>query len=147
VHHPNAVAQGIAWAPEAHPLSIKVDLALIRLEFPEQDSHQCRFAGSILPEDSVEFTSPYCEIDVIVRHNRPKALGDPARFEDDSSSGSLSCCSHGSLVAFSLGGQRHLLAAFYPCRRPPCVHSIDESSASRSWQNVHAIEIKVDLLQ
>ena len=68
---------------DAHGLAVDQDLALVRVVEPVQDVHQRRLAGAVLAEQRVHLAAPEIEVDVVVGDDAGKALGDPAKLEDD----------------------------------------------------------------
>ena len=62
-------------------LAIDEDLALVRLQQPEQDVHQRRLAGAVLADDRVDLAALDGEVHILVGDERAEPLGD--RFQLD----------------------------------------------------------------
>ena len=76
VDHADACGDGLLRPPD-HPLfAIDADGAGIGLVKAVEDIHQGRFAGTILPDDSVNRAGADLEIDILVRPVAAEALID-----------------------------------------------------------------------
>ena len=83
VHHPDAVLDRVLRRVEGDVLAANPDLTLVGPVEAVEDVHQRRLAGPVLSEEGVHLTSAEIEVDVVVREDPGKALGDPLQLEDD----------------------------------------------------------------
>jgi len=76
VNHANAFFDGIMRARNFYRLVQDTNFPFIRLIKAIQDIHERRFASAIFNQESVNFTSFQGKIDVIIRKNIRKTLGN-----------------------------------------------------------------------
>ena len=81
VHHADAGSHRVARAGEVLDLVVQEDLALVGGVQAVQDVHQRGLAGAVLPEQAVDLARLDDEVDVVVRDERPEALGDASKLE------------------------------------------------------------------
>ncbi len=76
VNHANAFFDGIMRARNFYRLVLDTNFPFIRLIKAIQDIHERRFASAIFTQESVNFTSFQGKIDVIIRKDTRKTLGN-----------------------------------------------------------------------
>lgn len=59
-----------------YPLTGKVNFSFVRLVLAEEDFHEGGFSGAILPQDRVNLTRFYLEIDPIIGHDPWESFGN-----------------------------------------------------------------------
>ena len=78
VDHADPGGHGVARPGEGHGLAVDEDLALVRPVQAVQDVHEGGLAGAVLAQQGVDLTGLDGEVDVVVGHERPEGLRDPA---------------------------------------------------------------------
>ena len=78
--HSYAESSGIIRIVDLYDLSILLDFTCFRLIQSEKNTHQCRLAGSVLPEKSMYLTLLKLERYVIIGHDSGKFLADVVHF-------------------------------------------------------------------
>ena len=78
--HSNAESGSIIRVIDLYDLSILLDLTCLRLIQSEKNTHQCRLAGSVLSEKSMNLTLLKLERYVIIGHDSGKFLADVVHF-------------------------------------------------------------------
>ena len=81
VHHADAGGDGVTGPGERDGLVVDEDLALVGLVEPVEHVHQRALAGAVLAEQAVDLPRLDDEVDVVVGHEGPEALGDAAQFQ------------------------------------------------------------------
>ncbi len=81
VHHADAGRDGVGGTPEVHGLAVEEDLALVGPVQPEQDVHERRLAGAVLPEQGVDLSALDGEVHVLVGDDAREPLGDAAQLD------------------------------------------------------------------
>ncbi len=79
--HPQTGGDGVPRRGEVSPFAAQPDLPVIGLVEAEQDGHQRRLAGTVLPHQGVDLTVFDVEVDVVVGEHTRKALRDAAQFQ------------------------------------------------------------------
>src|SRR5471032_2160621 len=80
VHHADAQRDRFLAVADVARLAIEQDLPAVGSVVSVQDAHQGRFAGAVLAHQAMDRTLGDGEVDVSVRFDGPKMLGDAAKF-------------------------------------------------------------------
>jgi len=76
--HGDAGIDGVTWRVELDGLAEQRDLAAVRTVEAGEDVRQGRLARAVLAQERVDLAGSGLEVDVLVRDDRGKALGDSA---------------------------------------------------------------------
>ena len=87
MHHTDAGSDRLHRRGKVPRIAIDDDLAGIRLVDAGEDIHQCRFAGTVLAEQRVNFPSPDFDIDILIGDDAGEIFGDALEKHDRRRSG------------------------------------------------------------
>ena len=79
VHHAEAGRDRIQRTGKTDRAAVDDDAAGIRSDQAEQDRHQGRFSGAVLPHHRVHGSRAQHEIDAVVGHDGAESLADPGQ--------------------------------------------------------------------